>query len=226
MLPRQRRLALALSAAALLALPAAASAAGTLQPGAIVSTDAGRCTLNFVFTDASSTYLGTAAHCVTGVNTAARDKDGEVFGDVALVGNADLTAEDYALIRVRPGALGRVSPRVKGSPRYPTGVTTPADTRTGDTIQLSGFGQVFELFRLTQERRVGLMVNDDANRHTVVAPLIFGDSGGPLVHTRTGRAMGIVSRLCVGLCTEEGPTVQGILAKARARGFALALRTG
>jgi hypothetical protein len=38
--------------------------------------------------------------------------------------------------------------------------------------------------------------------------------------------MGIVSRLCVGLCTEEGPTVQGILAKARARGFALALRTG
>jgi hypothetical protein len=114
---------------------------------------------------------------------------------------------------------------VKGSPRYPTGVTAPADTRTGDTIQLSGFGQLFGLLPLTQERRIGLMVGDDANRHTVVAPLIFGDSGGPLVHSRTGRAMGIVSRLCIGLCTEEGPTVQGILAKARARGFAVTLRT-
>ena len=41
----------------------------------------------------------------------------------------------------------------------------------------------------------------------------------------TGRALGIVSRLCAGTCSEEGPTVQGILAKAASRGFSVTLRT-
>jgi hypothetical protein len=40
-----------------------------------------------------------------------------------------------------------------------------------------------------------------------------------------GKALGIISRLCAGACSEEGPTVQGILAKAASRGFAVTLRT-
>ena len=40
------------------------------------------------------------------------------------------------------------------------------------------------------------------------------------------KALGIVSRLCgAGACSEEGPTVQGILAKAAAAGFPITLRT-
>jgi hypothetical protein len=59
----------------------------------------------------------------------------------------------------------------------------------------------------------------------VDGPIHWGDSGGPLVHRRTGKALGIVSRLCIGACTEEGPTVQGILAKAASRGFTVTLKT-
>ena len=65
----------------------------------------------------------------------------------------------------------------------------------------------------------------DAESHEVIAPLIFGDSGGPLVHVASGKAYGIVSRLCIGVCEEEGPTVEGLLAKAAARGFTVTLRT-
>jgi hypothetical protein len=31
--------------------------------------------------------------------------------------------------------------------------------------------------------------------------------------------------LCAGTCSEEGPTIQGIVAKAASRGFAVSLRT-
>jgi hypothetical protein len=66
---------------------------------------------------------------------------------------------------------------------------------------------------------------DDAEIHTLTGPVLFGDSGGPFAHVRTGKALGIVSRLCVGLCSEEGPTVQGLLAKAAARGFVVTMKT-
>lgn len=59
----------------------------------------------------------------------------------------------------------------------------------------------------------------------MVGRLIVGDSGGPLVHIPPGKAYGIVSRLCVGICEEEGPTVEGLLAKAAARRFTVTLRT-
>jgi hypothetical protein len=66
---------------------------------------------------------------------------------------------------------------------------------------------------------------DDNELYDVTGPIHWGDSGGPLVHVRTGKALGIVSRLCAGACSEEGPTVQGILAKAAAAGFPVTLRT-
>ena len=224
MTPR-RLLATAVAALALLAPPSVASAAGTLQPGAFMSTSSGECTLNFAFTGAAGTYFATAAHCTSGTGQDVADRDGDVFGDVALRGNPDVTAEDYAFILVRPGALARVSPRMKGSPQYPTGFTTPAVTAFGETIQLSGFGLPFRLLALTQERRIALMGSDTTTAYNVIGPSLQGDSGGPLVHTRTGRALGIVSRLCIGVCTAEGPTIQGALAKAAARGLPLSLRT-
>ena len=45
------------------------------------------------------------------------------------------------------------------------------------------------------------------------------------MHVGSGKALGIVSRLCAGACSEEGPTVQGIIAKAASRGFPVALLT-
>jgi Trypsin-like peptidase domain len=218
-----------LTAAATLAvaavLPSAASAAVTLQPGAYHETDAGSCTLNFVYTGGGKTYLGTAAHCVSSIGQQVRDIDGTVFGKVAFIGDQNTTAWDFAFIEVDPEDLGRVSPAVKGWPAFPKGATTPAETLLGDSIQLSGYGLGYDTTPATQEQRRAVMGSDDASRYTVSGPIHWGDSGGPLVHIGTGKALGIVSRLCAGTCSEEGPTVQGILAKAASRGFAVSLRT-
>jgi len=218
-----------LTAAATLAvaavLPSAASAAVTLQPGAYHETDAGSCTLNFVYTGGGKTYLGTAAHCVASIGQPVRDIDGTAFGKVAFIGDQNTTAWDFAFIEVDPEDLGRVSPAVKGWPAFPKGVTTPAETLLGDSIQLSGYGLGYDTTPATQEQRRAVMGSDDASTYTVSGPIHWGDSGGPLVHIGTGKALGIVSRLCAGACSEEGPTVQGIIAKAASRGFAISLRS-
>ncbi len=211
-------------AAVCAAVPATASAAGTLQPGTYHDNGSSACTLNFVYDGGGGPYIGTAAHCVTGVGDAAHDMDGERFGTVAYIGNENSTVDDWALIRVDPEDQGRLSAGVKGSPQYPRGVTAPADTAIGDPVQLSGYGLGFGTNPATRERRVAAMGYDDNELYDVTGPLIFGDSGGPLVHIPSGKALGIVSRLCVGVCTEEGPTVQGIIAKAAAKGAAVTLR--
>lgn len=215
----------ALVALVLAMAPAAAQGATTLQPGAYHETDAGSCTLNFAYSGNGKTYLGTAAHCVERVGQRVRDIDGTEFGSVAFIGDADVTEWDFAFIGVDAEDVGRVSPAVKGWPAYPTGATVPADTLTGDSIQLSGYGLGYGTTKTTQEQRTALHAFDNAEMYAVNGPIHWGDSGGPLVHKKTGRALGIVSRLCIGTCTEEGPTVQGILAKAASRGFAVTLRT-
>ena len=208
-----------------IALPGAAQAAVTLQPGAYHETDAGSCTLNFAYSGGGKTYLGTAAHCVASIGQTVRDIDGTTFGKVAFIGDANVTQWDFAFIEVDAEDLGRVSAAVKGHPAFPKGSTVPADTLTGDTIQLSGYGLGYGTTPATQERRQAVMGFDDTELYTVTGPIHWGDSGGPLVHVRTGKALGIVSRLCAGTCSEEGPTVQGILAKAAASGFPVTLRT-
>jgi Trypsin-like peptidase domain len=222
----KRRLLLSLSTAlATAALAPSAASAVTLQPGAYHETDAGSCTLNFVYTGGGTTYLGTAAHCVASVGQRVRDIDGIEFGSVAMIGDANSTAWDFAFIRVDPEDVGRVSPAVKGHPSFPRGATTAAETLTGDSIQLSGYGLGYGTTQPTQEQRKAVMGFDDAETYDVSGPIHWGDSGGPLVHIASGKALGIVSRLCAGACSEEGPTVQGILAKAAAAGFRVTLRT-
>jgi hypothetical protein len=211
--------------AAAIALPGAAQAAVTLQPGAYMETDVGSCTLNFAYSGSGKTYLGTAAHCVESIGQPVRDIDGTAFGRVAFIGNADVTQQDFAFVEVDPEDLGRVSPAVKGHPQYPKGSTVPGDTLTGDAIQLSGYGLGYDTTPATQEGRQAIMGFDDTELYDVTGPIHWGDSGGPLVHIPSGKALGIVSRLCAGACSEEGPTVQGILAKAAAAGFPVSLRT-
>ena len=212
-------------------VPSAATAVtDPIQPGDFMETSTGSCTLNFVYAGqggkaGSGVYLGTAAHCVGDVGQDVSTIDGEVFGDVAFIGDPEETATDFALVEVRPAFLSRVSPAMKGSPQFPTGVTTPEETEAGDLLQLSGYGVGFDLLPVTQEERVAVLVDDDAETWQAVGPLTYGDSGGPLVHIPTGKALGSEMGLCLGVCTDEGPTVQGILAKARADGFPVTLRT-
>lgn len=207
-----------------------AAAQDPIQPGDYMRTGGSACTLNFVYdgtgAQAGSTYLGTAAHCVKKVGDDVALQDGTVFGDVAMIGDERATATDYAFIAVRPEYVGRVSPALKGHPTLPRGgFTRAAETRFGDRIQQSGYGIGTNLTSITREQRQSVLTYDDAEMHEILGFSIFGDSGGPYVHLPTGKAFGIVSRLCIGLCEEEGPTVEGLLAKAAARGFTVTVRT-
>ena len=217
----------AVVALSVLAPAGAAQAAQTLQPGAYHESDDGSCTLNFAYTGPSGeTLLGTAAHCVPkGVGTRVRDLDGVEFGSVSFIGNENDNDWDFAFIKVDSEDVARVSAAVKGHPQYPKGSTVPGDTTTGDQIQLSGYGLGYGTTRPTQEQRKAILGYDDTSYYTATGPIHWGDSGGPLVHIRTGKALGIVSRLCVGVCTEMGPTVQGLIAKAASRGYSVTLRT-
>ena len=222
---KRRSLALPVLVAFVLAVAPAAAHAVTLQPGAYHETDAGSCTLNFVYTAGSTTYLGTAAHCVDSIGQRVRDIDGIEFGSVAFIGDENSTAWDFAFIQVDAEDVSRTSAAVKGWPAYPKGSTVPADTVVGDQIQLSGYGLGYGTTKQTQEQRTAVFASDDTSIYRVNGPIHWGDSGGPLVHRFTGKALGIVSRLCIGPCTEEGPTVQGLLAKAASRGFTVTLKT-
>jgi hypothetical protein len=115
---------------------------------------------------------------------------------------------------------------MRGNTSFPRGgFTTSGQTGTGSLVQLSGYGLGFSLLAPTREQRRGVLSGDDSELYIAVAPLIFGDSGGPVAHVTTGRALGLVSRLCIGVCTAEGPTIQGVVAKAASRGFGVSLRT-
>jgi hypothetical protein len=223
-------IALGLTAALLPGSPAHA-VNGVLQPGDYMVAGNAACTTNFVYDGtgslANKVYIGTAAHCVSSVGQDVADINGTVWGDVALIGDANFTAPDYAFIEVRAAHVSRVRAAVKGYPAFPAvGFTTPADTTAGDLVQISGYGLGFDFSNVTEEQRKAVFVGDTTDIANIVGPIDFGDSGGPLVHVKTGKALGIVSRLCTGAaCTETGPTVQGILAQATARGFTVKLRT-
>jgi hypothetical protein len=211
------------------AVSAPAHAVGPIHPGDFMGTSVGGCTLGFVYDGtgdrSGDVFFGTAAHCVEKIGDDIRLADGTVFADVAIIGNEATSATDWALLRVRSTYEGAVNGSVRGHPNYPTGYTTPAQTNLLDLMQLSGYGQGFDFLALTREARIGLMGNDDTEAYDLIGLDTFGDSGGPIVHVPTGRAMGVVSRLCIGICTSEGPTVQGVIAKATSKGYAVRLRT-
>ncbi|MGH9187076.1 MAG: trypsin-like serine protease [Acidimicrobiales bacterium] len=211
--------------------PTAALLTPTIQPGArhVLS-----CTLSFVYdgldAQAGRVFIGTAAHCVTqvGQDVALLASPLEPFGDVAVIGAFLDAATDWALIEVRPEFVSRVSPALVNHPQYPTGSTTSDGTSAGDLVQLNDL--------LFIPRQVALSY-DDAEIYRVTGTLtsppsvVPSDSGGPLVHVPSGAALGIVSQglncaLPALVCEEyQGPTVQGIMAKAAAAGFPVTLRT-
>ncbi len=215
--------------AATLLLAPAAQAQTPIQPGAMLQTDAGQCTLNFVYDglgrNAGKVYIGTAAHCGEEVGQEARDVDDKAFGTFAFLADPDDPARDYAFIEVAPEHLSRVDPALKGHPELPKGFTAPEETEAGDMIQMSGYGLGFGETQPTQENRQTILQSDDADIFTLSGPSVNGDSGGPFVHIPTGKALGLVSQYGFTYgSTDVGPTIQGVLAKAAKAGFPVSLR--
>jgi hypothetical protein len=205
----------------------AAPAAPSIQPGTFMQSKAGGCTFSFVYDGTGATagqvFMGTAAHCVRKVGDLVALANGTVVGDAAVIGSQAKAATDWALIRIRPEYVSRVRPGVIGHPAAPSGYAKTS--RPGDLVFFSGYGIPFDSVAATRQNRAGLMVSQSKTRYTLIGSDSWGDSGGPIILAGNNRAMGIVSRLCIGACTSEGPTVYGILLQAAAKGFAVRLRT-
>lgn len=220
----------ALTLGAILLLAPAQATIGTIQPGDQSVSGGSGCTLNFVYDgvgdDAGRVFMGSAAHCVSALGDSVSSWPYADFGTVALIGSEATAPTDWALIEVKPELHRVVRAAVKGHPSYPTGLALAGETEIGDMVQLSGYGTGFGASAPTQERRVGVLGIHEAHQHQIVAPVVWGDSGGPIVHVPSGGALGLHSRLCLAwACTEYGPTIEGVIAQAAAKGVTVQLRT-
>lgn len=250
--------ALGLAAAAGLLAPAAASAApaqgfapvGTaaIGPGVEISTPVGDdvvelCTSNFVFTDGSTVYLGTAAHCMAaassgtsvdgcvepvlgdGAEAFVRGRDGRSYrGTVAYNSWATMQAQgesdpalctenDLALVALAPEDVARTSPTVPGI-GGPTALDTDG-TVNGERV----FSYQPNQIGLAPNKQ-GVSLGQPDPRTHVVATLpqgVPGDSGSGYVDAQ-GRAFGSLSSLMAPSTTNGVTDLAQALAYASEKG--------
>jgi hypothetical protein len=214
----------ALVAVGAVLVPGGARAADTaIQPGAEVNSSVGQCTLNYVFRNGGTLYIGTAGHCSKNAGDVMTDQNGVRIGTVAFrIQSGD---DDFTLITIDPARYGDVNPAVRNW-GGPTGSTVSTQTNAGDVLLLSGYGLVFSTLAQTRGRP-GILADDTPTAYFAELPSIFGDSGGPVIEASTGRALGIVSGigLTIPPSTLLGPTVEGTLKTLAAHGLSVQLVT-
>lgn len=210
----------------LVALPVVAAgepdANAFLQPGTQVDTPVGQCTLNFVFKDATSTYLGTAGHCAEGTGGRVSTPGHGAWGTIVM----DDDDVDFALIRVDAAKVAVVRAAVQhwGGP---TGIITAAQTSAGDLLAEYGYGIGFSANENTRAKQ-GVLLQDSNTQYIADTWAVNGDSGGPVLHKATGKALGIISSYNffeVPQSTDIGPTLPAIQAALAARGYNVVLQT-
>jgi hypothetical protein len=205
----------------LIEVPAAApfgtGACPGVRPGALIESDKGFCTMNFLFQGSDGErYIGTAGHCIIGesmfggedvgefseqdlanevapLSVEARDANGDRIGDFAY---AILTQEgvtrDFSLVRL-DAAVGADA----GMCHFggPTGIN--ADTPTSPVI-LHHYGNgllVGELIPARTHLALQMSSPDEALAIGLVVP---GDSGSGVI-SDDGRAVGVVVTVGVNL---------------------------
>ncbi len=201
---------------------AAAAPAAPIHPGVQTRTASGQCTSNFIFRDATSTYIGQAAHCSgTGGATAT---NGCTSGSLplgspvtvtgasrpgTLVYNSWLTMQavqesdanacqynDFALVRLDPADAGSVDPSVPGF-----GGPTRLGTVAGRLSTVYSYGNSSLRLGITQlspKQGTVIQVAGGGWSRTVltVTPGIPGDSGSGFLNA-SGEAIGVLSTLMV-----------------------------
>jgi hypothetical protein len=202
----------------------APAATATVRPGVQTVTQGAQCTANFVFVDGAGTvYLGQSAHCAgTG---AATQTDGCQAGSLPLgtavtvrgaskpgvlaysswlamqrAGEKDVNAcryNDFALIRLDPGDVGRTNPSV---PAFGGPVGQDADgTSVGERVHTFGnSGLRLGLAALSPKRGVSIGTAGQGWTHSVytVTPGVPGDSGSAVLDSQ-GKALGTLSTLAL-----------------------------
>jgi hypothetical protein len=237
--------ALVANAAGAAAPSAIATSTGAIHPGVQTFTGPAQCTANFIFRDASATYIGQAAHCAsTGAATSTNGciTESRPLGTAVAVTGATHPGtlvysswlamrarneldpnvcrfNDFALVRLHPDDVGRVDPTMPGF-GGPVGVGGAA---TGAKVY--GYGNSSLRFGITQLRpKQGVVLQTLGNGWNrllyTVTPGIPGDSGSGFLNVK-GQAIGVLSTVTLApLPLSNGV---GDLAKeldyARANGF-------
>jgi hypothetical protein len=165
-----------------------------VRPGAIVNSDLGQCTFNFVYAGSDGrTYIGTAGHCILdgddesswapGTGPVARDGQGNRIGEFAYAILED--PKDMALIRVDPGVP--VDPQMCHF-GGPTGIN---GDRGSATTTLQYFGNGLGIGSVVPARSALALGTPDPDHVFAIGLVVPGDSGSA-VTSADGRAVGIV----------------------------------
>ena len=154
-----------------------------IGPGARMTAPGG-CTLNFVVTDGTELYIGTAGHCVglgSRVSVAGRADIGTTILDGA--------RGDWAFIRIDPEDRAFVDPTMRGW-GGPSAVRAPM---TGEVVLHYGWGASLGQIDATRARAGEVLVGIPGSTSSTViyaGAVDGGDSGSPVM-TATGEAGGI-----------------------------------
>ncbi|HEX8157119.1 MAG TPA: serine protease [Solirubrobacteraceae bacterium] len=210
----------ALAALAAAGAPTAVAApSGAIHPGVQTYTSGAQCTANFVFADATSTYIGQAAHCSgtgaanktngcttsslplgTPVTVTGASRPGTLVYNSWLAMQAAHETDgsacafnDFALIRLDPADSDKIDPTMPGL-GGPNGVGGAA---VGAAVFSYGNSKL-RLGLAALRPKQGLVVQVPGGGWSravyTVTPGIPGDSGSGFVNAR-GQAVGILSTL-------------------------------
>lgn len=179
-----------------------------VRPGALVGTEKGLCSFNFLFHGADGRrYMGTAGHCILGEGSVggadagerswapgagpvARDSEGKRIGEFAYAVLQD--PKDFALIRLDAGVPANPQMCHFGGP---TG--TNADLTSTPSV-LHHYGNGVGVGELLPARTALALGMPDPDRVFATAVAVPGDSGGGVIST-DGRAVGVLVALGIGL---------------------------
>lgn len=232
-------------------VPAVASA--QIHPGVMTFTDGAQCTANFIFQGSGGTYIGQAAHCAgTGgatetngcdagslplgtpveINGATRPGTLAYSSWIAMqqANESDANAcayNDFALVRIDPADVGRVSATVPGF-GGPTGLGGPSATGAdvysyGNSSLRAGITQLSP-----KQGKVVQTVGGGWSRTVyTVTPGIPGDSGSGFLDAQGG-AIGTLSTVAIApLPASNGVADLGReLNYATSKGFSVSLVNG
>lgn len=190
--------------------PAAAGGCQGVRPGAVLQTDTGQCSFNFMFigtdkkTGKKTRYMGTAGHCVLlsgtsdtlvtpppaerlyriGRGPVAKDASGKRIGEFAYAVLAD--PKDFALIRLDDNVVASPQMCHFGGP---TGINSERPPAS-EIVTLHQYGQGLLISTVSPARTLyamGMPNPDHVYADGVVLP---GDSGSGVI-SDDGRAVGV-----------------------------------
>jgi len=189
----------------LIEVPTAAPPVGTgtcpgVRPGAIVQSDAGQCTFNFLFQGSDGRrYIGTAGHCILGESPVGGDVGEQSWapgtGPEARDGNDQRIGEfAYAILQdPKDFALIRLDGGVAASPQMchfggPTGVNADMPS---SLVTLQHFGNGIGVGAVLPARTAFAIGMPDPDHVFAQGAVVPGDSGSAII-SDDGRAVGVI----------------------------------